>query len=43
MPDYMRYLVYGLLTVGIVGCLGYIANSFEGEDVKTKDTDQSAR
>jgi hypothetical protein len=43
VPDYVLYLVYGLLTVGVVGCLGYIANSFEGEDVSTKDPDQSAQ
>jgi hypothetical protein len=43
VPDYVLYLVYGLLTVGVVGCLGYIANSFEGEDVNTKDPDQSAQ
>lgn len=43
MPAYMLYLVYGLFTVGVVGCLGYSANSFEGEDVRRKDTDQSVR
>ena len=40
MPDYLLYLIYGLFTIGVVSCLGYIANSIEGEDAKAKDTDR---
>ena len=39
MPDYLLYIAYGLLTVGVVACLSYIANSFEAEDEASKRVD----
>jgi hypothetical protein len=32
VPDYLLFAAYGLLAIGVVGCLAFIANSFEDED-----------
>jgi hypothetical protein len=32
VPDYLLFAAYGLLAIGVVGCLAYIANSFEDEN-----------
>jgi hypothetical protein len=32
--DYLLFVAYGLLAIGVIGCLAFIANSFEDEDSK---------
>ena len=32
VPDYLLFVAYGLLAIGVIGCLAFIANSFEDDD-----------
>jgi hypothetical protein len=40
VPDYLLYGAYALLAVGVIACLAYIANSFEGDDANLRRVDR---
>ena len=40
VPGYLLLLAYGLLALGVVGCLAFIANSFEDEESNPERLDR---
>ena len=40
MPGYVLVGAYALLAIGVVGCLAFIASSFEDEDPAPKRVDR---
>ena len=43
MPEYVLYIAYGLLVVGVAACLAFVARNFEDEDLPEPHSKQPVR